>query len=398
MRWVVIFLMTAGAALAGPYRDGVLYPATPEARITALTAFYADWKATYLRETCGTGRAVVDVGADGKWVGGGSADNTLTVSEAHGYGMLILVLMADRDPDARRLFDAMLAYRDDHPAGSHPGLMAWNQLTNCENAGADVGGDHSATDGDLDVAFALLLAAKRWPDGGYDARALDVVAGTLAEVKAASADFLTIGDWAQKDVIYSATTRSSDFMPSHFRAFAAASDDEVWTAILDQTYMAFDTAGSDELGLVPDFITEMPDAPAPAEALFLEGEGDGAHSWNAVRVPWRLALDDLLFSEPRAHQRLLSLNAFIQGATRGDPDKIRDGYVLTGQPLHPDWGGGMAFAAMFAVAAMCDPDGQAWLDALWNHLLDTPLAADDYYGNTLKLLALITLAGLWDQP
>jgi endoglucanase len=397
MRWIVIVLVMAGTAMAGPYRDGVIYPATPEARITALTAFYADWKATYLRECCGEGRALVDVGADGKWVGGGTADNTLTVSEAHGYGMLVLVLMADHDPDARRLFDAMLTYRDDHPAASNKGLMAWNQLNTCENAGADVGGEHSATDGDLDIAFALLLAAKRWPDGGYKTRAIEVLDGTLARVKAPGADFLTIGDWAQTDATYAATTRSSDFMPSHFRAFAAASGDPVWTAILDQTYAAFDAAGSD-LGLVPDFITGMPHTPKPAEPMFLEGDGDGALSWNAVRVPWRLALDDLLFSDPRAHQRLLAFNAFIRAATKGDPAAIRDGYFLNGQPVHPDWAGGMAFTSMFAVAAMSDPDGQVWLDALWSHMLATPLREDDYYGNTLKLLALITLTGLWDQP
>jgi endoglucanase len=308
--------------------------------------------------------------------------------------MLILALMADHDPDARRLFDAMLAYRDDHPAASNPNLMAWNQIDGCVDAGADVGGDHSATDGDLDIAFALLAAAQRWPDGpiDYKARALAVLDATLAEVKG-NGDFLTIGDWAQSDETYLSTTRTSDFMPSHFRAFADASGNAVWLKIIDQTYGALDAAGSDETGLVPDFILGMPDAPKPVPAGFLEGEGDGALSWNAVRVPWRLALDYLLYGEPRAHARLLKLNAFIRNATAEDPTAIRDGYALNGVALNPEWEGGLAWQSMFAVAAMSDPSAQDWLDALFAAMVATPLEQSDYYGNTLKLLALMAMEG-----
>ncbi len=410
MRWLILALTLtlAGAASADPgYRAGLLYPADARSRDAALGDFYARWKAMYLTEGCGPGRAYVSVTADGKQAWGGSEARTITVSEAHGYGMLILALMAGADPDAHRLFDAMLAYRDDHPAASDPGLMAWDQVIGCANAGAAAGGDHSATDGDLDIAFALLLADRRW-SGPYGARADQVLAATLAHVRSGAGDFLTIGDWARDDPTYGSATRTSDFMPSHFRAFAAR--DPGWTRIIDRTYAAFDAAGSSRTGpvagavagLVPDFITGLPDQPHAAPPGFLEGEGDGALSWNAVRVPWRLALDDIFFADPRAHDRLVRLNRFLRAATAGDPAKISDGYALDGRPLHPGQDGGMAFAAMFAVAAMTapasDPKAQAWLDALWSRIITTPVAADDYYGNTLKLLAMITLTGHWRQP
>ena len=165
MRLVILLsLLFGGIARAEGYRDGLIYPSDPD-RHAEVLAFYDAWKDLYLTEGCGDGRAYVLITAGGKDAYGGSEAQTITVSEAHGYGMLILALMADHDPEAQRLFDAMLAYRDDHPAASDPALMSWDQVEGCANAGAEAGGDHSATDGDLDIAFALLLADRRW--GSY---------------------------------------------------------------------------------------------------------------------------------------------------------------------------------------------------------------------------------------
>lgn len=380
-----------------PYRAGVTFPADVATRDAALIAFYNDWKALYLIEGCGEGRAYVGVNADGKRVWGGTADKTITVSEAQGYGMLALVMMAGADPDAHRLFDAMTRYWQDHPAASDPGLMAWNQIETCANAGEDVGGDHSATDGDLDIAYAFLLAEKTWGKGEFDYGALGrQVAAAILLQQWIEGGYLTIGDWATGDETYGGTTRSSDFMPSHFRAFAA--DDARWLEVTDATYAALARVAPAETGLFPDFIIGLPTAPEPAPKAHLEGDGDGMLSWNAARTPWRIALDDILTGEPRAAALLKPFNAFIQQATGGDPLRIADTYRLDGTALNPGQPGGMTFAAMFAVAAMTDPDASPWLTALWEHMLATPIAEEDYFGNTLKLMAMIALAGHWQEP
>jgi endoglucanase len=403
--WRLLSLITCLAATPAcaegfkqaAYRDGVIYPADVAARDAALIAFYEEWKALYLIEGCGEERAYVGVNADGKRVWGGTADKTITVSEAHGYGMLALVMMADADPDAQRLFDAMVRYWQDHPAASDPGLMAWNQVEGCANAGKDVGGDHSATDGDLDIAYAFLLAEKTWGKGEFDYGALGrQVAAAVLRRQLIEGGYLSIGDWATGDGTYGGTTRSSDFMPSHFRAFAA--EDARWTGVTDATYAVIAKESPAATGLFPDFITGLPDAPQPASPEFLEGEGDGMLSWNAARTPWRIALDDILNGEPRAAALLKPFNAFIKAATAGDPMQIADTYRLDGSVLNPGQSGGMTFTAMFAVAAMADPEGGPWLSALWTRMLATSIAEEDYFGNTLKLMAMITLAGHWQQP
>ncbi|HMS96044.1 MAG TPA: glycosyl hydrolase family 8 [Tabrizicola sp.] len=387
---VLFFLGFASLARADGYREGLIYPSDPD-RHDQVLAFYNAWKADFLVEGCGDGRAYVRFVTKADKDSGKDTSGTLTVSEAHGYGMLILVLMAEHDPEAQRLFDAMLAYRDDHPAASDPGLMAWRQVEGCDNA--PDGGDNTATDGDLDIAYALVLADRQW--GGYRDRALQVMQATLDRVKSREGDFLTIGDWANDSEAHRGGTRSSDFMPTHFCTFAKASKDETWMAILDATYAIIDAAAPEPTGLTPDFITGLPDAPRPALPEFLEGKDDGAHSWNAVRTPWRLALDDILTGESRARRRLLLLNAFVRQATGGDPLRIADGYALDGMALNPDWDGGMVFTSMFAVSAMVDPSAPDWLDALWARMVETPVTDEGYYGNTLKMLAMITLDGGW---
>ncbi len=67
------------------------------------------------------------------------------MSEAHGYGMLLTVMMADYDDQAQRIFDGMVRYFQDHPAASDPGLMAWNQTEGCGDSTDPFRGDVSAT-------------------------------------------------------------------------------------------------------------------------------------------------------------------------------------------------------------------------------------------------------------
>ena len=114
-------------------------------------------------------------------------------------------------------------------------------------------------------------------------------------------------------------------------------------------------------------------------------------------MPWRIGTDALLSGDPRARALLQPLNAWIQRAAGGDPGKINAGYRLDGVPLKADRSA--AFNGPLLVAAMIGgPDQQAWLNALWSDLADRPLAADDYFGNTVKLLTLIVASGNWWQP
>ncbi len=357
----------------------------------AVRGFYDAWKAEYVTEACGPGRFVVRSKA---------SPGNLTVSEAHGYGMMLMALMAGHDPQARRIFDGMYAYFREHPSVFNADLMAWNQDKSC----ADVEGGDSASDGDLDIAYALLLAGKQWGDCGrldYSGEARDVLAAIRQDELDATGQYVKLGDWVDPSSPYHNSTRTSDFMPDHYRSYSDATGDPVWMGLLDRTYSivsAVQVNHSPGTGLLPDFIVDPLTAPAPAPPNFFEGPLDGGYSYNAARDPWRLGTDFVLSGEPRARAALQAINAWIRGATGNDPGNIKSGYGLDGSYTAGEDYLSMAFVAPLGVGAMVDASNQAWLNDIWDLVVATPIEAEGYFENTLKLLAMIVMSGNWWAP
>jgi hypothetical protein len=352
----------------------------------AVRDFYDYWKGHYLATGCGDGRYYVAF--DG--------DNSLTVSEAHGYGMLILAYMAGHDPDAREEFDGMVAYYLDHPSANTPALMAWSQGASCAN---NMGADR-ASDGDLDIAFALLLADKQWSSGGaidYRAAAERIIDGIREGDVDAGGHYIRLGDWTSEGDFYDAT-RSSDFMPEHLASFAAATGDPVWTQVADTSYQIMDdlqTGYASTTGLLPDFIRSPLSNPSPVDGTFLENPTDGDYAYNACRDPWRIATDFLVNGDARSRTIAQRMNTWIKTETGGNPDAIRSGYSLEGAVLN-NWVD-TAFIAPFGVAAMVDASNQDWLNAVWDRVAGTG-SESGYYGDTITLLSLIAMSGNWWSP
>ncbi|MGY2285288.1 glycosyl hydrolase family 8 [Pseudomonas gingeri] len=396
------------AFVAASYFPGTIQPDhLPRAELDRqLVALYNDWKTTYLTQACGTGRYLVKVDADGKPVGGGTAPGTLTVSEAHGYAMLISVMMAAADPQAKTVFDGMFRYFQDHPARSDHGLMAWNQVHGCGNAGAPFDGENSATDGDMDIAYALLLADKTWGSKGqidYLGEAKTVMKAVLEHEVHPNASHLLLGDWVNADdnpeIEFS--TRSSDFMTSHLYAFFLATQDRRWLSVRDRTYFIIKSIlrnHAKDTGLMPDFISRLNQSPSPARGELLEGAHDGDYSWNAARYPWRVGLDYLLYGDQRAFRALVPFNRWARNSTTNRPKAFHDGYLLDGKPLADEGSDSPAFIAALGVSAMISGDNQAWLNGIWDDLQQQSLSSNDYYANTLKLLGMLVMSGHWQKP
>ena len=109
-------------------------------------AKYNAYKVAYLRRTSNGKYYIEASGTDG--------GRARTISEAHGYGMMIFALMAGHDPEAKVIFDGMNALRKAQRSRGNPNLMSW-VVTDVNSTGGVF--DYSATDGDLDNAYALLL-------------------------------------------------------------------------------------------------------------------------------------------------------------------------------------------------------------------------------------------------
>ena len=195
--------------------------------------------------------------------------------------MVITALVAGHDPQAQPRFDALLRYRLAHPSRIDRRLMAWAQDASCAN----IKGDYSATDGDLDAAFALVLADAQWGSRGaidYARQARRVLRGIVAKEVNARTRLIALGDWTTSSPVPAlrSGSRPSDWMLDHFTAFARLKGGALWRRIralhlsriarLQQRY-------APQTGLLPNFVSQA----RPAVADFLEGPDDGAFGWSA---------------------------------------------------------------------------------------------------------------------
>jgi len=353
--------------------------------------FYNAWKSKYLINGCASNQYYVFFD-DG---------NTITVSEAMGYGFMIIPLMAGYDAKAQTYFNGLYRYYRAHPSHIMPRLMAWKQITGC----IDSDGPDSATDGDVDIAFGLLLAHAQWGSAGtinYLQEAKLMIAdimGTTKEEGDINQQYNTVklGDWVISGSRMKAT-RTSDFVMDHFRVFAYASQDTTWNAVVDQCYNLIDsmqTNYSPSTGLLPDFIVDVDVNPSPAPPNFLEETTDGDYSYNACRDPWRMASDYFTNGDVRARNAVVKIASWLESSANGSIYKVYAGYHLNGVKM-VSWNDN-SFTAPFAVGAMLDTAHQAWLNTLYDKTKSF-YSNGGYYDNTLSLLSLITISGNYWVP
>jgi len=353
----------------------------------SLKSYYDHWRRTYLRKsngiTPGGGYYVFNRGTGGN-------GSEITTSEAHGYGMIIFALMAGYDNQARDYFDGMFNMFDKHRSTGNPDNMSWI-IDKSEFPSKD---EHNATDGDMDIAYALLLAHHQWGSNGkidYLTHARRIISNGIKESDISHSTKRTLlGDWSTDQH----ATRISDWMIDHFKAYQEATGDSFWK---DTTTTVYDLINqitarySPETGLMPDFAVGLPVRPAPPN--FLEGATDDDYSWNSCRYPWRLATDYAHYGSPETRVAVNKVVNWVKKKTQDDPGNIKAGYKLDGTPL-VDYGG-VAFTSAFTAACIVDSSHQSYLNAGWDDIINWK---ENCYGDTINLLSMLLISGNWWAP
>ena len=337
----------------------------------AVTNYYAYWKNKYLTPS-------TKVAGDYKVNYDGTG---ATVSEAMGYGMLLTVYMAGADADAKACFDGLNRFRKRYPSDINPALMCW-KIPSDENA-LD---DDCATDGDLDMAMALLLAHRQWGDAAYLTEAtnyLNQIAAALVRTDYS----LRLGDWNSED----GQTRPSDFMPAEFRSFYLATGNGFWTNVENKCYAILEqlqTNSAPATGLVPDFSVVSGDRWIPAAARFLEGAHDGHYYYNSCRMPWRIGWAGWFYNDERA-RRILSRFMIWTVSHHAAPINFRAGYKLDGSNIGNNNFDTACFISPTGVAAMCTTN-QTWLNSTFTYAKDNQ---ETYYEDSVSLLSMLVMSG-----
>lgn len=367
-----------GAAFPFPYNAPGSFCTYPQNYDNAdVQAAYDLWKQT----------VVTDSGAGGflrvrKPDSGTVIDST--VSEGIGYGMLLAVYM--NDPE---LFDNLWKYEQLHLNAN--GLMHWEIDPN-----GTVIGSGGATDGDEDMAWALIMADRQWGGQGtlddtYLNYAVDLINRIWEhEVDHTRGEMVKAGDeWGDVDI-----TNPSYFAPAYYRVFGQVTGREAdWNAVVDSSYLIIErslnaASGNQENGLVPAWCTSQG---VPTEAY----AGAPLHFQNdSTRTPFRVGQDYCYFGEPRAKQYLEKISAFYSGVGVAN---IVDGYDLNGAPRPERSMDGLqaaSFVGPAGVGAMNDPLNQVFVDEAYAALATLQLTAGtSYYQKSWTALSLLMMTG-----
>jgi endo-1,4-beta-D-glucanase Y len=356
---------TAGAAF--PYPQGHASTACnfPIYSTDDVATAYTNWKAKFFD---GTKVVRPDNGND-------------TVSEGIGYGMLIAVFMNDQP-----MFNSLWTFAKSKFDAN--GLMNWcvasGQANSCSGSG-------SATDGDEDMAYALLMASKQWSGGTYAADASTLI-GNILNHEVDGSNVLKPGDnfggASEMDPSYLA--------PSYYRAFAAASGNTKWMTVLEESYTIL-AAASGQYGLVPNWSTS-----SGAGLTGTHGSTGPDFGYDACRTPFRIGIDYCINGEKRAQTYAgLIAGFYASKATATSVGAIYDGYTPTGTALDSN-PAGMAFIGPGGVAAMAaglDPFRDVVYTTLRADAVQMKIAGTfGYYDASWGVLSLLAMSGnFWDM-
>ncbi|KMQ52104.1 chitosanase/endoglucanase [Chitinispirillum alkaliphilum] len=358
--------------------------------------YYQEWKDQFVFRARST-----DNGYYIRAPGTNTDESALTHSEAHGFGMLIFALMSSDDqglgdPEAKYYFDGMYRVMRDHYSSSSPYLMSW-QIVGSDSVEYFEPRYTTATDGDFDIAYALLLAHSQWGSDGeinYLEEAKKTISAIMEHDIDRTNNRILLGSWApgSGNDLYRTATRSSDWMGGHLRAFFQVDSDPTWLTVASNIYTIARTVRHTESGFLPDFIVGFP--PRPADPNFLERPEDGEYWENACRTPWRLVMDYGHYGTPESREVVGKLVDFIHEQTGGDPGKISHGYYLDGIPATDGDAGAMYVAPLISAATICTTY-QHFINSGWTRLRTN---FDGYYSASITLLNMLYISGNWWAP
>ena len=369
-----------------------------------LLSFYNDWKIRYLRavEDSSTLKEYLFYSLDQP-----AFSNAVTCSEAMGYGMVIFPLMSKFDVSAKVHFASLYNYIKSYPSIYNSNLMAWQQIKNSQgNIVNSEPETSSATDGDMDISYGLLLAHKLWGENdkiNYKEEAIKRINALMDSCVNKRDYILTLGDWVLgiKDNNFKYVTRSSDFLLYHIREFIKydTKNSDQWNLVIRTINFIISEQmkrQSKHNGLMPDFFIRANGRYIAPKVKVLETIHDGDYYFNSCRIPWRYSMDIILNNTPVTNE-LHTLNNWIKKETSSNPENIKSGYYIANDYPGKSFGhsNDLSFIAPFLVSSLIEKGNDDWTISLWNTLINKPITKCTFYENTLKLMAMIVATGNW---
>jgi endo-1,4-beta-D-glucanase Y len=276
----VLFIFGSAIIVFVLYRNSVY--STKTRVFSAYSMLSSSWE-LYKKEFINSDGRVIDY-----------SQNNITTSEGQSYAMLRAVWIDDKTT-----FDEVWKWTKENLQKRKEDKLfgwKWGKTGNDTYGFLKNGGSNSAADADSDIAFALILAGRRWQDTSYIDQA-KIVLNDLWKTETATAGgkrYLIAGNWAAADKKH-LIINPSYFSPYAWRIFAEVDKAHDWNSLITPAYELLQNAGTAPLdtqhgsGLAPDWLA-VNTADASLSATNAP-DLTSNYSYDALRTPWRIALD-----------------------------------------------------------------------------------------------------------
>lgn len=224
----------------------------------------------------------------------------ITTSEGQSYIMLRSLTIGDKNTfDLAYTWSKNNLQREDY-------LFSWLWGENAKGE-YKVLDENAATDADIDIAFALILAYEKWGKYQYLQEAIPIIHSIWdKETKKVGKYLVLTPGPAQTSNENKTEINPSYFSPYAFRFFQKYDDLHDWNCLIDSSYYYLDKVTNKTKTHLPSnwFILENGE-------VVLEDSERSDFSYDAVRVFIRIYLDYLRTGEKRALPILEKSNFFI---------------------------------------------------------------------------------------
>lgn len=226
----------------------------------------------------------------------------MTTSEAQSYALLRAVWSDDKNT-----FDTVNQWTKANMQQPN-GLLTWKHQPQVPTAERDMG---TASDADEDSALALLFASRKWKQPSYATAAQKIMDGIWVNEVAIvqGKPYLSAGNWANGD---SAITINPSYLsPATYRIFAKVDKKHNWQGLVDTSYDVLNKCTQNNLdktvGVLPPAWCSIDKQTLEVRTTTSPQPTGTEYSYDALRVPFRIALDYRWNKDPRAKTYLTSL-------------------------------------------------------------------------------------------
>lgn len=240
--------------------------------------------------------------------------NDITTSEGQSYTMLRAVWQSDRST-----FDSAWKWTKEHLDRPDDTLFAWKwgqKPDGTYGVLTEQGGQNTASDADSDIALALVMAASRWQQQEYLDEAQKIIQDIWRnEVIIVKGTPYFASNNLEKDSLGSAIINPSYFSPYAYRIFAKIDTDNNWNSLVDSSYALLNKSIDANLDkessakIVPDWVA-LDKQTGEISAVTVSDNLTTNYGYDAMRTPFRLALDYKWNNEQRAKETLKKMSFF----------------------------------------------------------------------------------------